>query len=1345
MAAPTNEPNAQPPEPADAQPKQRLPLEGKSQTIGEAAKRCFEASHPLSWRPKALDGDTDVGLDFHVQVVRESAQANMREVADVFRVQLKGTEDETRLNAAGTAISVRLSGSTIRFYDRQTEPVLLVVADLTIDPNPRKCPAYWQWIHKSIRERRNQAATSVDTAASMTFQVPIENRLESFNPAPELERHRVLMRTGADLDETVQQFQPCMTLEARETYTHQVIEGLKSHGSVLLDSLAKSRGELWPTAPRESLQGKLRQISIDLEKGDDAGAMKALLELEGDVTGAEAPVRAEFAALTGRCHMLDGRPDEAIACAARAYELNPLPRYLTTWCELRLQRAIRQEDGPGNELDALPALLTGDDIEVASLRARVLMLQGDRAGAMAILDAFPADETRSTRAILSVYASDWDETVRICTEALSAPGTRRDRLFHLLRARALFHKAIGREITSEGERLPMYGPPDLDVVALQACWADLEEALSAFAKAGWPLNTEILADVWASASLYLGRQKEQLPLLRAAATARPRSAPLQDALQVVAAACGNYELALEANARLPDHPDTILRRVGLLLEGHQTLQCVRLLQERLPNLPIDHPLYLSALSMGVLAADRTVRVNQAEQFVEAIKRHPDHDAALALLTFYRERASAPAVSPQAIEQLGAAYARHPDDLPLAIQYLQVLPSEKPDGAEKIVAIAEGLRRQTQLPADVELEICQAHATLHRWSQLLVLADAAIARFPLHKRFVAIRAVALDRLGHVAEARALLATLVSNGAEDRFAAVTFVRIANRCGFLDEAIEVVDQLVANTNVREDKLGYLRLLHHLVASRDPQGQRVEEIAWQVGRYAEPTVEAEEAAFLGLYLTSTASGAVTVAPERVAEMNRRLTEFNARFPESGALRRVEFPEKLTFEALEEALQKVDPQFKQRNEVRRRLEQMLERGALPFPYAWRPRWVLDGIPDVASLWVVTTQSAASANKVHLQMTTRSEQVRRAAIRDRVPMLDLVALLVINELDLFDALFRLFDKIAISQGTYVALRRMTAPMSASWGYSRCQRILERLRTDLPRVVSPLLDPDGEDEPLDPRAISEEIKALVDRDGYLLYSDDAVFTTYVLGDRPHAWGFTTVDLICLAEEEGHISLQTASTAFTNLLRWHVGIFTPTRYLMASVPASLAQETNVAKAIEAVLSSDAGTMFREFWNVQIPYDRLLEGGTQLAAQWLGDEDLPLVAATALVGVWLQKVQFHPKVPEKTSVVRQLAVLLARASLRVERRSEVVARRFCSAFKELTAEHRHQRMEQAVEYQDIRELARVVAKMDAVCAAKGLTPGPTASFWKLGLAYSMLEVEFNDEYVRQAPDARAALRGN
>jgi hypothetical protein len=159
----------------------RLPMVSESQRIGRLANKAFVANDPNSWLHDSVDGDNDFGYDYQIQVESEGL------IKDSFRLQLKGTTVPA-LNASGTEFSISLDVATVNYYARATEPVLLVICDLSVDiDHPKNCPLYYQWIQNDIQRIRRRGIS--ERQESVTFHISVENRLlESTDLTSDLER-----------------------------------------------------------------------------------------------------------------------------------------------------------------------------------------------------------------------------------------------------------------------------------------------------------------------------------------------------------------------------------------------------------------------------------------------------------------------------------------------------------------------------------------------------------------------------------------------------------------------------------------------------------------------------------------------------------------------------------------------------------------------------------------------------------------------------------------------------------------------------------------------------------------------------------------------------------------------------------------------------------------------------------------------------------------------------------------------------------------------------------------------------------------------------------------------------
>ena len=220
---------------------ERLPQESEAQRIGHRAEKCFAANQPDSWRPKPTDGTDDVGLDYQVQLVDDGQYVGL------FHVQLKGSESPT-LNATGEFYSVPLERSTVNYYLRIGEPVLLVFADLSVDSNTSRCPAFYVWIHDDLK-RREREGLSANSSDTLTFRVPAASRLEDATDLlPDLERNRRNRDIANELNSVIEAKLPSLNYEDRAEVLGSLPTGLTSYSSSLILAVAEPATRPWPEA-----------------------------------------------------------------------------------------------------------------------------------------------------------------------------------------------------------------------------------------------------------------------------------------------------------------------------------------------------------------------------------------------------------------------------------------------------------------------------------------------------------------------------------------------------------------------------------------------------------------------------------------------------------------------------------------------------------------------------------------------------------------------------------------------------------------------------------------------------------------------------------------------------------------------------------------------------------------------------------------------------------------------------------------------------------------------------------------------------------------------------------------
>jgi len=1306
-----------------------LPKESESQLIGQLADKALHASAPVSWRLTSLEGTSDFGLDYQVQIVREEL------VRGAFRLQLKGTVSPAP-DASGSFFSVPFKRSTLNYYDTMVEPVLLVLCDLSVNPEkPSECPLYFVWAHDEISRLREVLKTPTGPK-KLSVRFPKSNRLsDSVDPLPILERLSRLQAVALTFDNTVASAVPEYELNDRAQLLNSVTGQIHRRGKSFIDAMSAPEVTLWPEAPKESIAGRLTEIQRELRIGRNESAGPLFEIVERELDHATQTERAEFWYLKGKALSLDSDDKEAARAFNVALESEPsTDRYLVAWAESEF-RSRHLSERPGDLKDLIDRLNSSSAPEALALLARLLAVSGQYKEAKNKLASLPRNVALNAMAIVAIMESDSDSAIALCGEGLADHkiSEQTQQVLHLLRARAHFNKALKIEKGDESRLIvPPNGFSDTDIPQLYSAWEDICAAAKLMRKAGWPPNTDYLADIWAITAIILGRQDEVLPDLQDAARQRPRLQGVQVALERVAFQCGNTKLVLEALGRLPENEEVICNRIAVLFQARLYADCLALVETKKTSVSQQYEKYPFVLVFGILSADQLVKDDVRAELHRNLQSRPEWSEHLAVVDYLRTLNQSALARDNAVRRLEEAYARSPKSRVIGTYLFQALDAGNKGEARKCIAIAGDLQDRSLLSLEDTLHLAQAYISIGQWNDLSDLIQGAIKRFGRAGRLVAIRAFALDKIGQTSEAIEELRALLDEGVRDAVATKTYIGIVTRCGFTEDAIALVERLLGEESGREGKLDCLRLLFGLVYRLDPQGQRPEEIAWRIGQISNQDDEAEEGLFIITHLAATLSEKVVVDAERKTEFQRRLSAFTRKWPRSAILWAVELPENPKLADLERTLREVTGVTEEVQEQQTKLANELERGTAQIPFAWRPRQVFMNVADLPSLWEIAKQSKKDAYAYHLTMATadwRSRDPRQTL--EHIPLIDLVSLLVLNDLELFPVLFELFPRVAISQGTLMALQKYSEPLSGSLAQAKCQQVINQLKYQLPKILQPSA-PIPEELERSWAGDEEGVKILASDGRFMLYSDDALFRIYAEIPPQFPSPICTLDLIEAAEYQDLIPAQEAARLVGLLCRWNVGVLITQRVLFASLSEIASRARKASDALDSLQRDPTvSAIFEGIWNVRKSYGDLVGQAGNTIGALVAEKQNRLEIVSALWALWYLKAKLRRDVNVNPPIMH-LVLSLVKASHQIKEGNSEGVRRLWQAYLEVVSLEFGSRMDEKHEKEAYQLVGKFIAdsegKAELASAATslrrklvlGLTEGTAPHSWFMD-AYS------------------------
>lgn len=1205
---------------------QGLPQTGDSQEIGQDAYDCLRAKRPKGWQLTELGGVNDYGFDLQVQISVD------QQVVHPFRLQLKGTRSP-KLSADGSFLSIALSTSTLRYFDNTDEPVLLVLCDLSIVPEePRDCPLYFVWIREELE--RIQLASIPLHQAEAVIRVPTLNALErSTDLVAEVRKRHRLSRVGHALDQSVAQKDPTLGSDDRVVMVEAITKGIASRGIVLAQALAEPATDFWVNPPRGSSAWLLTEARLAMASGRPPKCDELLGQASEQLATATSIEQAEYWHLMGRSCLVRGDDAGASKAFKTAAEVRSHAKHWSAWAESELRRRHRAERDVDFS-DLLSALPADRDPSLLSVKARLLAASKKYDEAIALLDTFDGSESLAGRAVVETMFSKSTEALQACIAGLSANDkTDSNRLlFLILKARARFNIALQSaqqdshcdDDALEDEIIPPSGPIGVDALLLKDAWNDIQEAVDAIEETRWVTNGEFVIDIWIAASSMLGRQKQIIARVLAAARMQPHQPELQLAAETLAAQCGDFAAALEANGRLPQSDTQVLRRASFLHELEKHRDCVELMAAHVATVNRSNQLFGRALVLAAISADVMARTDLVDSWRDILNGgDPESKAHAATLDYLLAKRRSPEQGDAPLsellridEELG-----HPTATTLAL--FEVLDIGSRVEAERFIQVATRLRATFRLSPGMAQRIAVALATLAQWEQLLALCEEAEREFDVAGRAKAFHALALDQLGRSDDARIILESMLEDGVDDPLALNTYVNIMVRWGFTEKAKSAVELILEGAQARERRIECVQMLYKLEQHANSTSPRLLQLACRMGELTNQDDEAEEGAFLCMVIGATSFETVALSQSRIQDFQGRANAFFSKFPQSKIIWRIDLPTDGDGDQMIRALKSAVGITDEQEQARAEIEAKLQSGELPFPFAWRPRIAFGNVQDVVHLWEIAKTSAAHEKRFHLDMVKPPWEQRAAeSFRSKTPLLDLLTLLILMDLGLLDKLFDFFPKVAIPQRTLRDLMKMSQAFSGSVYRSRCIALQDSLRSRLSQIIEPRGELPREDEQI-PKS-SRELKKLMETGEYILYSDDAVIRLWILEDKFNTDGLCTLDLLCALEETGALTVEDVAASLLQLCEWHVGIQIQLRHQLALIPPAA---HNASSVVDATTSLRGSARFMSMANAMWgPHTDLMNSLQYIGAvvrELVHDSSISNAAVGAFVAIWIERI--------------------------------------------------------------------------------------------------------------------------
>lgn len=1096
------------------------PTYSNAQQIGNLGKRFFIGNHPDTWQQESEPQQGgDFGFDMSMWLT------NLGKIAGRFSVQLKATTALDIKGADENFVSVPLARETCNLYLQDGQPIMLVLVALEDDKSAQSATMYYVWIDPEIQKRLGDRTEFDDSdPAEMSFRIPIKNELtrdiEITDYLKQYWTHTRLanvLRTGSG----TAALSIVSGLSPKAVYGLGVVPTKSLDRWLVNDAL--DGDSPWAMPKSGSDAAKIKQIADYITHGNRAAADRLITDI--DPAGiVDSDVRSELLFQLGRRASLQGDFQTAYEQFRDAATLRPdSSRHFVAELESSLLARLGQDPIVSPDLlDRLPKF--EQDQEVGFQLVRVRALEGNHAEAERILSTLSGTNRHKATALYAIIRNDWNGALQAANEGLSEEADpRQERFLSILRMRALLQLVTGGE-----DEVSVGGRPDLNLQDALRLRDGTLDALRSARSAGWPANSELLVDCASAISVIFGSNEELLDLISDFAESRPQIPSVQVALARIATFEGDQRTAIAALERIssPDPADSA-RLVLLLVEANKHQQAVEIAMERLLSQPHDELTDLAIVTAAIAAYKLGSIQDEA-----ALRNYVNEGSRTgsALLEFFDSNRKSPENRAIHVDKLWSEAMEGGGNETLQDNLFLYLRPDRESDVDRIVALSERTRVRRGLTEAESAKYAAALLHRERYDEVVAFTDRAASLFPEDENIGLARAIALDHLGQAAAAEALLRQFAGSSRRDLLQ--THSTMLLRVGEIETAITLVKRALANAKDQGDRFHFQRNLATLYAKTD-RSQYLEAV-WRLGELADQTVESEEGAFLAHFALASAGGIPDVEQTRITEFQERVGKFSERFPESGYFRVGTLPEDGSAVDLMDQLNKMLGIDEASAKNRQRLRNIGERSGSLIPLALRPQGVAPYASNVIDLLRICILGIYEGES--------SKIVVGGALTDPLefqapPILDLVTLAVLVELDLFDKLFSLWTAIAIPKISLQILSELSLENLHVRSNELVEKTAEAVRGRRADIVQP--GPQHESRKSYPNAEHSTIASELRAGRFDFLSFDLAAAFYVenevgLPGRCHSFG----DFLRFAEKKGSVDAETSRLARLRVASWNV---------------------------------------------------------------------------------------------------------------------------------------------------------------------------------------------------------------
>lgn len=1047
----------------------KLPKEGRSQEVGRLAGRALGTKLPHAWIEKELDGDTDFGLDYLIQLKSGSS-----EVSNSFYLQLKGTTSPN-YSSSKDYITYDFKVETLRYYQRLEPLVMVAVVDLKGHENELwQCPIYYKWLDEEWFEKHEGKLLQNKTiSVALSAQDLITPSLDIYN----FYNERISKKFALNkLDKAIANHSDD-PLKSIDLIGKRIVDK-----PILLKSIEEESDLPWIHTPEGSIANELKQSHEGLTS-NRLSISKAKIEGLLERTDISNHEMAEIYYQQAKIYSLEGMDEKATHSYEQAYQTDKKTRYKIAYFE-SLVRAVIDS---GKAMPKFEHELSATNYEECIVKAKYLALTGHGTKAYELLKTNHPDNVSGHMLILSII-KDEEQLHKLIqdNEKTDFQNDREAFIYYAVSARSIFNKASENEYL-RGQVVPVQGRRNYDLALMKKAFVFIEKAWDLACKLGYPSDVTILFDVGVLVYGYFNRTDELLVHFRSIIKERPYHPELIRYLSRLEFNDGKYSEVVDLITRLDElNPEDASLLILSKFNLKKTSDVLSLVQKHeevlLKNTDVQT---LTIFCVAAEIAKKQLNPKLSEHFLNTVKGFDEGEALLAIHNFVTKANENSENTPKFAQELYDTYKKLGRPLVIAEQLFRFLDSGKYESALQIIELSNQIIDVRELLQEDYLHLANAFIEVKDWQNAEQIAVTNINKKIDVANWYVIKAAALHHQGRYGESCDALKEAISNGDISIQNKNFFIQISFMFNLYDQVEEMVKELLSSEYDREKKIYYLNILISIYSADSSYKEQLSSAVDLLGETVDPQNLNEEGMYLQYFLILPVS---ENDESKVDDFRKRLAAYTKEFPDSPVLRSVSIDTESGAEGLLASLNKITGVSDEQVTQWKKNKNDIRSGKLPVPFCVRELFLRD-TNDIYSTWALSLHMPSDELEYkikHAPQLDNNDFKSNVQSNNKV-FIEETSLLALNELGLLDDLLKILPSFYLLDSVFHKLARSSHPISGSIYTQIPKSIINSIQNYRVKLV--VLD-DSED------SLLESYLEFIKQGDYFLITEDLYLTNFL---------------------------------------------------------------------------------------------------------------------------------------------------------------------------------------------------------------------------------------------------------